>query len=192
MFSCVFSRFSQSSARWRTAARAQRQRGCTRGCPDIDRLCLLCKKPTQNIATTELMRRRYRWHRVPDSQRRSPQPAVASDSLARRLTVPPPPTSPHPTYPTRPQNQLAQAARAWQRPQNALPSVESARTPRRVRGSHKLCPSPLPSHDPSVRFRVRHMHIHPCSSFPKPSLLERRGRGSAPNSMSPRVGGGRL
>ena len=126
MFSCVFSRFSQSSARWRTAARAQRQRGCTRGCPDIDRLCLLCKKPTQNIATTELMRRRYRWHRVPDSQRRSPQPAVASDSLARRLTVPPPPTSPHPTYPTRPQNQLAQAARAWRRPQSTLPIVKSA------------------------------------------------------------------
>ena len=108
----------------------------------------------------------------------------AGFGLARRRTGGAPQTSPPP--PSAPQHQLAQAARAWQRPQNALPSVESARTPRRVRGSHKLCPSPLPTHDPSVHFNVRHMHTHPCSSFPKPSLLERRGRGSAPH-MSPRV-----
>ena len=90
------------------------------------------------------MRRGYdegRWHRTrpPDSQRRSDssEPAVASDSLARRLTVPPPPTSfatsPHPTYPTRPQNQLAQAARAWRRPQSALSQLW------RVCGRHGAC-----------------------------------------------------
>ena len=67
----------------------------------------------------------------------SSDPAVASDSLARRLTVPPPPTSfatsPHPTYPTRPQNQLAQAARAWRRPQSALSQLW------RVCGRHGAC-----------------------------------------------------
>ena len=117
-----------------------------------------------------------RKHRVPDSQRWSPARWLRTRSPSHSA----PPPQRRPTPPT-PQNQLAQAARAWQRPHNALPSVESARTPRRVRGSHKSCAPP-----PSVRFSVRHMHKNPCSSFPKPSLLERRGRGSAPLYVSPR------
>ena len=110
----------------------------------------------------------------------------AGFGLARRRTVAPPRPQRRPT-PPRPQNQLAQAARAWQRPQNALPSAESARTPRRVRGSHKLCPSPAP-HRPLCPFQGQaHCTYIPALSFSKPSLLERRGRGSAPNSMSPCV-----
>ena len=125
-----------------------------------------------------------RKHRVPDSQRWSP---------ARWLRTPSPshsgaPPNVAPPHLHTPQNQLAQAARAWQRPQNALPSAESARTPRRVRGSHKLCPSPLrsPHTTPLFVSASGTCTTHLCSSFPKPSLLERRGRGSAPLYVSPR------
>ena len=114
------------------------------------------------------------WHRVPDSRCPSPQPAVASDSLARRLTVPPPPTSPHPTYPTRPQNQLVQAARAWRRPQSALPVVESAgATARAWRTQAVSLPLPL-TRSPSPR---------PPPSLPRASSGRRR-RQLIPTSVS--------
>ena len=51
-------------------------------------------------------------------------------------------TPPHLLFP-----QLAcQAALARRRPQYAPPRVERVRTPRRVRGSHKAVPPPLPLH----------------------------------------------
>ena len=101
----------------------------------------------------------------------------AGFGLARRRKVPPPPQR-RPTPPT-PQNQLAQAARAWQRPQNALPSAESARTPRRVRGSHTSCAPPLPlTQDPSVRSFQGHRHTctHHIPALRSPSELARAAR----------------
>ena len=109
--------------------------------------CRCACRPRESSVTLET--RRETPHAVSHDPRRArvecrrPRPAPS-----------PPTTSPHATYPTRPQNQLAQAARAWRRPKSALQlrRVRGARgrAPRRVRGYHKLCPSPCPSHEPLV------------------------------------------
>ena len=131
----------------------------------------------------------YRWTRVKASGPRLTALVsypLASDSLAVAQWRNPPNVALHPTYPT--ESACASGAGVATPTQRPPKCGERADATARAWLTQKLCPSPLPSHDPSVRFSVRHMHTsHPCSSFPKPSLLERRGRGSAPNSMSPRV-----
>ena len=111
----------------------------------------------------------------------------AGFGLARRRTVAPPPTSPHPTYPT----ESACASGAGVATPTERPPKCGERADATARAwLTQAVPLPSPSHDPSVRFSVRHA----CTQIPalrSPSELascrERRGRGSAPNSMPPRV-----
>ena len=107
---------------------------------------------------------------------------LASDSLAVAQCSPP---QRRPTPPT-PQNQLAQAARAWQRPHNALPSVESARTPRRVRGSHKSCAPPLCPHTTPLFVSASGTCTHHIPALRFPSRACSSGAGvAAPQSLCP-------
>ena len=110
---------------------------------------------------------------------------LASDSLAV-AKCPPPPTSPHPTYPT--ESACASGAGVETPTERPRKCGERADATARAWLTHKLCPPPLPlTQDPSVRsFQGQaHMHTsHPCSSFSKRACSSGAGV-AAPQSLCP-------